>query len=208
MSNDPIQTDAALIVLAAGYSRRMGDQKLLLPWRGGAPIIRHVVTAVLAAASRIERASVALVCNPDFPSVSKAVSEFDPNIVWNMNAYKGLSSSLRAGIEWARKVQASRAVIVLGDQPDVDPQVIEQVARGVGHSGVLIAQARYRGVPGHPVGFSDRLFSALEAASGDEGGRSVVRDHAVERRFIDVDDDALRDVDTPSDYERMFRCNP
>jgi molybdenum cofactor cytidylyltransferase len=59
----------------------------------------------------------------------------------------------------------------------------------------------HRGIPAHPVLFGRSLFSELEALSGDVGAREVIRRHESEAVQIEVE--ALTDIDTEEDYRRF-----
>jgi molybdenum cofactor cytidylyltransferase len=56
----------------------------------------------------------------------------------------------------------------------------------------------HRGIPAHPVLFGRSLFPELEALSGDVGAREVIRRH--EREAVQIEVEALPDIDTEEDY--------
>jgi len=92
---------------------------------------------------------------------------------------EGQAASVRCGIAALGPVDA--AVIVLGDQPFITPQVI---------AGVLdfdpdwhdAVRATYGGEPGHPVLLSRRLLDRAGELEGDVGFRPLL-DGARVRRF-------------------------
>lgn len=195
----------AIVVLAAGYGQRMGQQKLLLPDALGVPIVRRTVQAACTAATQVANAEVCVVCNPEFPTVASAVADLPTTVVWNATAQAGMSTSLSSAISWAKRLNAARVIVLLADQPEVDPGAVVSTCQAQVQSGALIAQVRYHGVPGHPIVFASSLFTELQRSFGDEGGRSVIRVHTDRRIFVDLDDVYLQDVDTPDDYKRFLQ---
>src|SRR5262249_42152772 len=81
----------------------------------------------------------------------------------------GQSASLQRGIIAAGDADA--AVVTLGDQPFITPQVI---AGALDHlPGYDAVRATYDGRPGHPVVMSRRVMDAVGELSGDTGARDL-----------------------------------
>ncbi|WP_300683851.1 NTP transferase domain-containing protein, partial [uncultured Bilophila sp.] len=97
------------VVLAAGFSRRMGRCKLTLPL-DGEPLVRRVVRAALEAGL----APVFVTLRPDAsPDLRAALSGFDDRVVLvpAPEAHRGQAESLKAGI---RSVMASAPAYTRG----------------------------------------------------------------------------------------------
>ncbi len=107
------------IVLAAGRSSRLGRPKQLLPVHGE-PLIRHTLRRVLA--SSLDQ--VILVVGHEADVVRDAVAGLPVECVFNPDAAAGQSTSVRAGLA-ALSPEVEAAVFILGDQPGVDPKVID-----------------------------------------------------------------------------------
>lgn len=108
----------------------------------------------------------------------------------------GMGASLRAGL---RALPEADAVLVhLVDLPGVDARVIARLAALAAPE--VVARAAYDGVPGHPVLFGRRWWTAVaESANGDRGARDwlVTRD---DLRLVECADLGRGfDVDTPAD---------
>ena len=70
------------------------------------------------------------------------------------------------------------------------------------HPRALLWAPSYQKRGGHPVIFSRELVKKLAQTPLDHGARPVVRAHARQRHWVEVDDPAvLWDVDTPAQYE-------
>src|SRR5215213_4320683 len=110
-----------------------------------------------------------------------------------------MAASLKTGSAAVGRVDA--ALVTLGDQPFITPQVI---------AGVLDFDERrhdavrttYRGAPGHPVLLTRRLLDRAHELSGDAGFRALLDGQRV-RRFEAGHLCDPADVDTPEDLERL-----
>jgi len=186
----------AAVVLAAGFARRMGRQKLLLEFKGK-PVVRWSVEAVLPHVG-----DCVVVTGQDDAAVRAALAGLGVRFAINPRPQDGQGSSIAVGVA-ALKPWTSAAVIVLGDQPqtpaDVLPALLAAQARG---SKPIVAPS-YRGLRGTPVVFASEVFPELRALRSDEGARTVVaaRPDRVETLALDIAMPA--DVDTPEDFARL-----
>jgi CTP:molybdopterin cytidylyltransferase MocA len=94
----------------------------------------------------------------------------DVEIVVNPDWADGQITSVRAGLDAARRRGAERVVIGLADQPFVSPDAWRTLARGRG----AIDVATYGGRRGNPVALDRSVWSMLPE-SGDEGARGLMR---------------------------------
>ena len=109
------------VILAAGSSRRMGSQKLLLPF-GQNTIIGTVIDNVLN--SSVENVMVVLGANQE--KVRDAIGNLPVRFCYNKEHEKGMLSSVICGIR-ALPQEAVAALIFLGDQPGIPPAVTNKV---------------------------------------------------------------------------------
>ncbi len=187
------------MVLAAGGSTRMGGPtKLLLPV-GGRPLVRWVVRAALAAG--FEEVGVVLGHDPD--RVRGALEGLPVRRIDNPDFAAGLSTSLRRGLEWASE-RADAALVLLGDEPGVEPAVIGRVLAEWRRRPYGACRARYLDRIGHPVVIGLPLAAPPEGDCG-LGGRSGVEGGM---REVDIDRPAPADIDTPEDYREALARVP
>jgi molybdenum cofactor cytidylyltransferase len=188
------------IVLAAGQSSRLGRPKQLLPIHGE-PLIRHTLRRVLASALD----QVILVVGHEADDVRTAVADLPVACAFNPDAAAGQSTSVRAGLA-ALSPEAEAAVFILGDQPGVDPNVIDTLIASWRESGAPVVVPRYEDRMGNPVLFDRRLFPELATLEGDSGARPVVRAYhdSGELHAVPVAGSAPPDVDTEADYAALI----
>jgi molybdenum cofactor cytidylyltransferase len=189
----------AAIVLAAGLARRFGAQKLLAPF-GDSTVLRNAVERVRASA--VDR--VVVVVGPGADALRGALSGLKVDWATNADPTRGMSSSIITGLA-ALSPNVEAVVVVLGDQPTVDEQVLDGLLRTWAAGGASIVAPRYRGKRGHPVLFDRALFSELRALEGDRGARDFIDAHPALLEVVDVDAAVPLDVDTAADYDTLLR---
>ena len=187
------------VILAAGTSSRLGRPKQLLDICGE-PLVRGV--ARIALASRLDTVTVVIGNAAD--QVAPLLDDLDVTVAFNGSYGSGQASSLKAGVR-AVPANADAVLLLLVDQPTVEPATINAVIEGFEGSQAAIVQARYEGaVPGHPVLFRRELIPELQAVEGDEGGRGIIRRHRHAVRYVEFDREVPPDIDTDADYRRVL----
>jgi molybdenum cofactor cytidylyltransferase len=192
----------AAVVLAAGWARRFGSQKLLAE-AGGIPLVRLSVERVIAGTAN----GVIVVLGHDADAVRAALDGLPVRFAHNPRPDDGLSGSLRAGIT-ALSPHTEAAIVALGDQPVMRRSVLPALIARFHRGGVMIVAARYAGVQGTPVLFSRTVFGELSALAGDQGARAVVERDPGRTAFVDLAWAMPRDIDTPGDLEALRRELP
>lgn len=105
-----------------------------------------------------------------------------------------IGESIAAGV--AARSGASGWLVLPGDMPGVRPDTLRRVASAMGQQPVIHAQ--YRGLRGHPVGFSAELYSDLIQLRGEKGARQLLARYPT--GAVEVDDPAvLRERPAPAD---------
>jgi molybdenum cofactor cytidylyltransferase len=182
------------IVLAAGQSRRMGTLKQLAEI-GGQPMLRRTVEAV--AASGVT--PVVVVTGHEAERIGAALKGLTVTIVRNPDHHKGLSTSLRAGLE-ALPGDIDGAVIVLGDMPGIEPSDIGALVAAFDPTeGRSIIVPVHAGKWGNPILWSRSFFPEMMALSGDTGARSLIGTYPEVVYEVDLGTQVLMDIDTPAD---------
>ena len=186
------------ILLAAGRGARFGGDKLLAALPDGALDLPVGIAMGVAAAMHLASAlpeSIAVV-RPGDRALADALRGAGLRIVECRDADEGMGRSLASGVIATRDAHAW--VVALADMPWIAPATIRALADALA-AGASIAAPVYRGMRGHPVGFSRRHFDSLCALEGDAGARSILAAHSDELTLLDVDDAGIvRDVDTPA----------
>jgi molybdenum cofactor cytidylyltransferase len=210
----------AAVVIASGYSRRMGQSKLILEL-GGATFLKRALRAACEA-ERVGR-RIVVVRPEDQHLVAEATAGdsecsvsttgqaqgLNPSRVANvetlLNPYaaEGQSASVRLAAEQLAADPACEAVIyAVVDQPFLNGRVFDTLAEAFSAGPGEILVSTYDGQRGSPVLFARRYFGELQQLTGDIGGRDVMRRHPEAIAEVPMPDpEAGRDIDTWDDYE-------
>jgi molybdenum cofactor cytidylyltransferase len=206
------------ILLGAGESKRMGVDKLSLPW-GRKTVLEHCLETLLQ--SRVKEVIVVLndrmkwivdhakdskvYPNRCFFSPSSKVGFGDAErvkVVNNPYYQRGMGTSVRRGLR-AIDPRSRGILIALGDQPLIKTRTINALIRAFDQRKGTIVVPSFRGKQGHPVIFHCRYQKELLKLKGDVGGRSIIEKHPEEVRLVRVKSEGVtKDMDTWEDYER------
>ncbi len=189
------------VVLAAGSSVRMGRPKPLVPVLGQ-PLLARVLGAIRA--SHVGETVVVL--GSEAQRVRRAIDLRGATVVVNPEHGEGMGSSLRWGAE-AASATSRGLLVVLGDQPFVDPATVNALINRHAAGDGKIWIPTYEGVRGNPILLDRGLVPELCQLGGDIGCRAIFPGHLDEIRELAVRDPGiLIDVDTPEEVERIERA--
>jgi molybdenum cofactor cytidylyltransferase len=185
----------AAIVLAAGYSSRMGAHKPLLPL-GGATVLRAAIDTFRDVAR-----DVVVVAGHRAAELEPEVSPSGARLVHNPEFDRGMFTSVVAGVR-ALPSGVDGAFVLPADIPFVRPHTARLMADAFARGGPEIVHPVFHGRRGHPPLFSARVFRDILAGS-DGGLRRVLALHDARAIGLDVfDEGILVDLDTPDDRRR------
>jgi molybdenum cofactor cytidylyltransferase len=191
----------AAIILAAGRSRRMGTQKLLLPW-AGKTFIEHIVDQVASAGLQPILVVIGGDAAADVLAIEKALSGRQIKLVHNPDRDAEMLSSVRCGLK-AVPSDCEAALIFLGDQPTVRSELIQQLLQSYRTTGRSIVVPKYGDKHGHPALISARYFAEILDQYDGVGLRGLMAAHPDDIQEISVSDpNVIADINLPADYER------
>jgi molybdenum cofactor cytidylyltransferase len=186
----------AAVLLAAGYSTRMGCPKALLEWRGRT-FLATIHTHLAAASVR----PIVVVTGAATDEIMVAHTGLTVTWARNPDPSRGMLSSLRCGMRAQRGAaeEIDAVMLCLIDHPAVDPSTYVALATRATRDTIVIPT--HDGRRGHPVIFGQAFFGELLEGDCTEGARSVVRAHADAVCELPLDDiGILTDIDTPDEY--------
>jgi molybdenum cofactor cytidylyltransferase len=186
------------VVLAAGTSSRMGQNKLLMEL-DGEPLVRRAV----GRAAKAGLDPLIVVVGYEADRVTRALDGLDYQPVVNAEYERGVNSSLRAGIRAAAESNASAAVIVLADMPFVTTAMFETLVERYRHGAAPLVVSDYDGVNAPPMLYDRSLFGELATSEGQGCGKHVVKQHRHEAESVSWPVAALTDLDAPEDFQRI-----
>jgi len=183
------------ILLGAGESKRMGVDKLSLPW-GRRTILEHCFETLL----RSEVEELVVVLGIRNKEVKNLFQGRKVKIVINPHSKRGMSTSIWKGLQ-AIHPSSDGILIALGDQLFLKTGTINALIRAFGQGKGGIVVPSFQGEKGHPVIFHRRYKRELLNLKGDVGGRSIIERHPEDVRVVPVKSiGVVKDVDTWQDY--------
>jgi molybdenum cofactor cytidylyltransferase len=189
----------AAIILAAGQSKRMGQNKMLLPF-GRSTVIETIVSEIIAA----EVNDIVVVTGHERNNVEAALSNFPARCVFNPNyAASEMIVSIQVGLT-ALSDQTQAALIVLGDQPRIQRDVVRRVVAAYTPNVVVIPSYQHR--RGHPILIDRVLWDEVLSLPAKSTLRDFIRAHANKLRYVEVDSNSvISDIDTLEDYQEAIQ---
>lgn len=187
--------DNAIVILAAGASRRLGIPKQLVEI-DGQTLIRHAVETALAADS----GSVHVVIGADEARVRAELEGLPVAILVNEQWNEGIASSIRVAVA-ALRDRATTITLMLCDQPGVTADVLRRLFENFRTMHATVIASRYPEGPGVPALFHKDHFDALQSLRGDIGARQLIRE--LDRDVVMIPFDSPDDIDTPADIARL-----
>ena len=184
------------LVLAAGGSSRLGRPKQLLPYRG-TTLLDWVISTARGCA--FDQLLVAV--GGAAEDVRGAVDLRGADVVVNELYGTGCSSSIAAALG-ALDPDCDVLVLLLGDQPGVDPDTVRALLAGRGDA--PLAVCRYDDGRGHPFAFARPLFGELARLHGDKAVWKLLDRRTQDVVEVPVGGPVPLDVDTWDDYDAVL----
>jgi CTP:molybdopterin cytidylyltransferase MocA len=193
----------AAIVLAAGYSSRMGELKPLLSL-GDKTVLEKVIDAFRKAGIDDVRVVVGYEAQRLIPLLEKRKVQ----IIQNIEFEKGMFSSVQAGIKSLQVGNTEGFFIMPADYPLIKPDTLKKLVEAYQTTRSKIIYPRYASAKGHPPILSIELIEEILHFQQPGGLRKILERYQSESEYLEVTDRfILMDMDTIKDYERMVNAN-
>jgi molybdenum cofactor cytidylyltransferase len=189
----------AAVILAAGGSKRLGRTKQLEPW-GDSTLLGHVVSRT----SEFPVDEVWVVLGHDMDAILERTDLGDAYVIQNLEWEEGIASSLRVALDaLTRLSRCDQALIVIGDQPDIPVEVVEELMSSHTKERRPVTLPKYRYNLGNPVIVDRSLWARVMSLEGDEGAQRLWQAHPEWVNEVWFSDTGPRDVDTEADVAEL-----
>ncbi len=190
----------SIVILAAGESKRMGEQKMLLPYEDKSILETVVDKALISKAD-----NVIVVTGSHGTEIRTKLTRFATDVVINDEYKSGMLSSVLAGIRSVPE-HAKAVIVLLGDQPMVRTEVINRIIEAYNNNAKRIVLPVYKGKRGHPLLIDISFKPYIEKLDPQQGLRQLIIENPEEVLEIEVNTPTiLKDIDTKEDYSREMR---
>lgn len=183
----------AVIILAAGASRRFGSTDKLLHPVDGKPLAAHTAHLAHTIGARITCA----VIPGDAPKRAGLFDQAGIDTLVNKDAAQGQGSSLALGIRHLTDKPVDAALILLADMPRV-PLAHVSAMLNAAAEGIDAVASRTGEITQPPLLFCRPAFPALQALAGDTGGKAVLN-RLSDVTAVDLPATEAIDIDTQAD---------
>ena len=185
------------VILAAGYSSRMGDFKPLLPV-GGVPALRRSIECLTEAG-----AAVAVITGHRHEELSQLIVSCGAEELYNPDYDAGMFTSVLAGVRHFADLGAEGILLLPCDCASVPKEAVRQLIACAGDRGEY-ALPTCQDKNGHPLWIPARYFDEIlhyDGPGGLKGARSLHGDTLL--RLSMPWEGTVLDMDTPEDYRAL-----
>lgn len=183
-------TRTALVLLAAGLSRRYGTVSKLVADYRGKPLAMHAAETL----AKLPFAQHIAVCRTGDQDLADLLTGAGFTVVLNPDTARGQASSIVLGVEAAGQPDA--LMVCLADMPLVSPAHLLDLVARVTPGAIVASSAGDRDPPSPPAIFSREYLPELLRLEGDKGARHLLQ---IAERVV-APAGTLADFDTPEDF--------
>jgi len=187
------------ILLAAGSSRRFGNNKLVQPVVSDTPML------LVSAKNLVDVLpdSIAVI-SKEVTSLTPQLESLGLRVVLNEQAATGIGSSIACGVR--ASAGACSWLIALADMPYIKQETLGRLVERL-RNGARIVAPVYAQQRGHPVGFHRQFQQELLALHNDIGAREVIHQHRQELELLATEDaGVITDIDQPADVKMQSQA--
>jgi molybdenum cofactor cytidylyltransferase len=183
------------IILAAGESKRMKVPKMLLPFNGKTMIEMTIMNVIN---SEVFNTLVVLGSYRD--EICGVISSLPVTICINDNYREGMLSSVQCGLRNIPE-SAGAVLIIPGDQPLIEPAVINRVINAYRSLKKGIVMPVFKGRRGHPLLIDRKYIDEIKSYGNNEVLSSLAGIHKEDVLEVSVNSpEILKDFNTKEDY--------
>lgn len=194
-----MKNNFAILILAAGESKRLGKIKQLLKHRGKS-LIESTVERAVSTSSK-----VVVVLGAYYQQIHVTIQHHPVIVAENSQWREGVASSIRIGLETAldQYPYIDGIMILLADQPLVANDHIQTITGQATNENDIIIATAYGGIVGVPAYIPKRYFDALRKLEGNIGAKQLINENRNQVKVIKLDAAAI-DIDTQQDWNEFI----
>ena len=197
----PRSSSLAGVILAAGASSRMGQDKALLQYGG-----RSFLTGAIQLLQNVCD-FVVVVAGKNIDVLRSIVYENSAYLVLNPQPELGQFSSLRLGLQALLDRGRDAACVTHVDRPPAELRTAQRLKEHFLRNAPETTWAvvpQFEGKHGHPVIFGREMIEAFLRAQPSDNAREIEHRHQSRIEYLDVNDArVVLNINTPEDYSSL-----
>lgn len=197
------EANIAILIMAAGESRRMKGIKQLLPWKDSS-LLEHALKTV----QNVQKKGIYVVLGAYKNEIESAINftQKGVSIIENREWKNGLGNSIACGIRHILNDESGfdGVLICLADQPLLDADYYKTLITEFKSENVPIVASKYIENIGVPAIFDRTIASELIALKGDHGAKEILSKYQ-ESICVVNPENKIRDIDTYEVYSEFYK---
>ena len=184
------------IILASGFGRRFGENKLLTPINAK-PMFLHLVDKLYSLNKKGLLESPLVITK--YLDIINILEQKNIQYALNPDANKGMSSSIKTGLSHLEKESIDYYFFFNADQPYLEEKTIESFVLSYVESKKPLGCFLNKDALGSPAIFHKNFRPELMALCGDVGGKKILIQHKDQAFLYPSYNNELKDIDFLND---------
>lgn len=191
----------AILILAAGESKRMNGIKQLLPWKNTTLLGNAIEQAIQSKGN-----AVYVVLGANANLIAPTIARYNIQSIENKNWKNGLGNSIACGIIFLKENQLryDAILITLADQPLITAADYNSLIDKYSQKEAKIIASETNNAPSVPAIFDAVYFENLAQLNEDKGAKEILI-AAQKEVYILRSKTNLIDLDTQRAYEELYQ---
>lgn len=199
----PRSPSFAGVVLAAGASSRMGEDKALLQF-GGRSFLAGAIQLLQSACD-----FVIVVTGDNTDLLRPVIYQNSAYLVRNWNPERGQFSSLREGLQAVLNRGRDAACLTLVDRPPARAETLARLKTEFMNTvpeKIWAVVPEFQGKHGHPVIFGREMMEVFLRGDPSRNAREIEHEHQTRIQYVPVEDSrVVLNINTPEDYSSLLQ---
>lgn len=183
------------IVMASGFSKRMGKNKLLMKYKN-----KFLIEYTLEKICKVNFKEKVIVTQ--YEQIKEIGENLNFKIVVNKSSSKGQSESIKLGIK--NCCDSEGYMFFVGDQPLLNKGDIEKLIKVFSEDKSYIVIPKYKESCGNPVIYPKKYKEDILKLEGDKGGKSIIKS-SNKIKYVNVCENTLFDIDNIDDFNNLLK---
>src|SRR5699024_3175250 len=181
------------IIMASGFSRRMGKNKLLMKYND-----KFLIEYTLDTISKFDFKEKIIVTQ--YEKIKEIGESLKVDI--NKQTNNRINESIKLGIKNCDK--SEEYMFFVSDQPLLDKNDIEKLIKEFEKDKSFIIIPKYKESFGNPVIYPKKYKEQILNLEGDKGGKSIIKS-SDKIKYVNVCENTLFDIDNINDFNNLIK---